>query len=132
MAGVDQQQHSETVLDRISKNAKNVAGINLYLLPVQDLTVDAQAGKTQYQFSLQGADPTQISTWAEKIVDRLKTAPQVKNVSSDIQNDGLQAYVKLDRTARADRPLAALPIMSPATLRPGEGRRWPGCPYARR
>jgi multidrug efflux pump len=86
-----------SVLDRIAERAHKVAGINLYLLPVQDLTVDAQAGKTQYQFSLQGADPNQISTWAEKIVDRLKTAPQVKNVSSDIQNEGLQAYVKLDR-----------------------------------
>jgi len=93
------QRHGgfKQVLDRLDARARSVAGINLYLLPVQDLTVDAQPGKTQYQFSLQGVDPAQISLWAEKIVDKLRSAPQVKNVSTDIQNDGLAAYVKLDR-----------------------------------
>jgi multidrug efflux pump len=87
----------DAVLDRLRKRAQGVAGITLYLQPVQDLTVDSQAGKTQYQFSLQGADPALITTWTQKIVDRLQSTPQVRNVSSDIQNDGLSALVKLDR-----------------------------------
>jgi multidrug efflux pump len=95
--GGQRQGSFRQVLDRLGERARTVAGINLYIQPVQDLTVDAQPGKTQYQFSLQGADPAQIATWSQKIVDQLQQTRQVKNVSSDIQNDGLSAYVSLDR-----------------------------------
>jgi multidrug efflux pump len=103
------QRHGDfpTVLKRLADRAKQVAGITLYLQPVQDLTVDAQQGKTQYQFSLQGVDPTQIATWSQKIVDRLQTTPQVQNVSTDVQNDGLSAFVTLDRDTAARLSITA-------------------------
>jgi multidrug efflux pump len=103
------QRHGDfkTVLERLRSRARNVAGVNLYLQPVQDLTVDSQQGKTQYQFALEGADPNLVASWAQKVVDALQKTPQVRNVSTDVQNDGLAAYVKLDRDTAARLAITA-------------------------
>ena len=86
-----------TVLEHLRNRANAVAGVSLYLMPVQDLTIDATSGKTQYQFSLQGADQATVDTWAGKIVSKLSTLNQVRNVAADVQNQGLTAYIDVDR-----------------------------------
>jgi multidrug efflux pump len=65
--------------------------------PVQDLTIDANVSRTQYQFVLQGTDGTVLSTLAGKLVDKLKTLPHLEQVSSDTANQGLAAYINVDR-----------------------------------
>ena len=91
----------DKILDRLRKEAAEVPGAGLYVQPVQDLTIDSSSGKTQYQFALQGADTQTVSDWSNKLVERLKNEPRIRNVSSDLQNQGLSAYVNIDRDTAA-------------------------------
>ena len=91
----------QTVMDRLVARADQVAGIKLYLSPVQDLTIDAQRGKTQYQFSLQGVDPDQLSQWSAKLATRLGQLKSLRNVSTDAQDAGLEAFINIDRDTAA-------------------------------
>jgi multidrug efflux pump len=103
----------DQVMARLRQRADAIAGVTLYLQPVQDLTIDAQAGRTQYQLSLEGVDPVQLAQWAGKLTDKLNdktSAKFVANVSSDAQNEGLQAFIDVDRDT------AARLAITPATL----------------
>jgi multidrug efflux pump len=91
----------QQVMDRLTEKARSVAGMTLYLQPVQDLTIDAQVGKTQYQLSMEGVDQTALETWSGKLVDKLKTMPQIRNPSTDAQSAGLSAFVNVDRDTAA-------------------------------
>jgi multidrug efflux pump len=86
-------------LDSLRQEAGAIPGVRLYLQPVQDLTIDSSSGKTQYQFSLQGSDTKTVSDWSSKVVQRLAEEPKVRNVASDLQNDGLSAFINIDRDA---------------------------------
>ena len=88
-------------LDGLRARANTVPGVALDLLPVQDLTIDASSGRTQYQFALQGATTATVADWSSRLVKRLQTDPKVRNVSSDLQNEGLSAYVNIDRDTAA-------------------------------
>ncbi len=88
-------------IEHLKARAHDVAGATLYLQPVQDLTIDSSSGKTQYQFALQGSDTATIQTWSDKLVARLRDNPKLANVSSDLQNEGLSAYVNIDRDTAA-------------------------------
>ena len=91
----------DQILDRLRQEAAEVPGAGLYVQPVQDLTIDSSSGKTQYQFALQGADTQTVTDWSNKLVERLKTEPKIRNVTSDLQNQGLSAYVNIDRDTAA-------------------------------
>ena len=91
----------EGILDRLRAKADELPGVTLYLRPVQDLTIDAASGKTQYQFALQGSDTQTVGTWSEKLVSRLRADQKLRNVGSDLQNQGLSAYVNIDRDTAA-------------------------------
>ena len=86
-------------LERLRTEADAVPGISLYLQPVQDLTIDSSGGRTQYQFSLQGSDTKTVADWSDQVVKRLSGDPKLRNVASDLQNDGLSAYINIDRDA---------------------------------
>ncbi len=86
-------------LERLRQAAATIPGVSLYLRPVQDLTIDSSSGKTEYQFSLQGADTATVEDWSRKVVERLAREPKVRNVSSDLQGQGLAAYIDIDRDA---------------------------------
>ncbi|HTX47817.1 MAG TPA: efflux RND transporter permease subunit [Caulobacteraceae bacterium] len=85
------------ILDRLRKRAAAIAGMSLYLQPVQDLTIDSQVSRTEYQFSLEGPDQPTINTWAANVVKRLQQEPKVRNVGADVQDQGLSAFVSIDR-----------------------------------
>jgi multidrug efflux pump len=85
------------LIDRLKQRAADVDGISLYLQPVQDLTIETRVSRTQYQFTLDSADPAELSAWVPRIVDRLRRLPQLADVASDVQDQGLQAYVDIDR-----------------------------------
>ncbi len=88
-------------LTRLQKEAAQVAGVTLYLQPVQDLTIDDEVSRTQYQFSLEGPDQPTVTAWANNIVDKLATNPKLKNVGADVQDQGLSALVSIDRDTAA-------------------------------
>ncbi len=86
-----------TIVRRITKATESVEGISLYLQPVQDLAIDDAVSRTQYQFSMEDANPDELGVWAPRLVDKLNSMPQFSQVSSDIAAYGLTAYVDIDR-----------------------------------
>ena len=64
---------------------------------MQDLTIETRVSNTQYQFSLEDANPDELAQWAPKLLERLRKLPELVDVASDVQNQGLQAYVEIDR-----------------------------------
>jgi multidrug efflux pump len=85
------------VIRRLQPKLAAVEGIALYMQPVQDLTIEDRVSRTQYQFSVVDANPDELSLWVPKLVERLHRIPQLADVASDLQEQGLQAYVEIDR-----------------------------------
>jgi multidrug efflux pump len=85
------------IIDRINAAVAPVPGILLYMQPVQDLTIDDAVSRTQYQFSLEDANPDELAEWAPRLVDKLNSMPQFSQVSSNISAYGLTAYLEIDR-----------------------------------
>ncbi|MDE1934492.1 MdtB/MuxB family multidrug efflux RND transporter permease subunit [Bradyrhizobium sp.] len=90
-----------TIMRRIQGSIAPLTGITLYMQPVQDLTIEGTVSKTQYQFILQDADPAQLSEWTPKLVDKLRTLPELGDVASNISDKGLSVYVEIDRDQAA-------------------------------
>jgi multidrug efflux pump len=87
----------QTVIARLQKRAHDVAGIALYMQPVQDLTIEDRVSRTQYQFTLGSPKLDDLNTWVPKLVDALNKRSELADVASDLQSQGLQAYLELDR-----------------------------------
>ncbi|WP_353614691.1 MdtB/MuxB family multidrug efflux RND transporter permease subunit [Mangrovibacter phragmitis] len=85
------------VIQRLQNKVATLPGVTLYLQPVQDLTIDTTVSRTQYQFTLQANTLDALSTWVPRLMAKLKTLPELADVSSDWQDQGLQAMVKVDR-----------------------------------
>ncbi|WP_437887497.1 MdtB/MuxB family multidrug efflux RND transporter permease subunit [Phytobacter sp. V91] len=87
----------QAIVERLQQAAGKVPGAALYLQPTQDLTIDTTVSRTQYQFTLQATSLDALSTWVPQLMTELQTLPQLSDVSSDWQDKGLTAYVKVDR-----------------------------------
>jgi multidrug efflux pump len=85
------------IIRRLQPKLAEVAGIALYMQPVQDLTIEDRVSRTQYQFTMEDTNIDELSEWVPRLVDRLRQAPQLADVASDLQDGGLQAYVDIDR-----------------------------------
>jgi multidrug efflux pump len=97
----DRTGSQTALIRRLQQRAQNVAGVTLYVRPVQDLTIDAEGGPTQYRFALQGADQAQINLWTQKVMDALKGVSKVRNIVSDMQNQGRAVTVQVNRDVAA-------------------------------
>ncbi len=86
-----------TIMKRLQKEVAGVEGITLYMQPVQDLTVEDRVSRTQYQFTLEDADPKELATWTSKLVAKLKQLPELRDVATDQQNQAAQANLVIDR-----------------------------------
>ena len=87
----------ETVIARLQKSAEQVPAIRLYMQPVQDLTIEDRVSRTQYQFTLGSPNLDDLDQWVPKLVDKLNQRPELSDVASDLQSQGLQAYLNIDR-----------------------------------
>jgi multidrug efflux pump len=87
------------VIRRITEATRAVPGIELFLQPVQDLTIEDRVAKTQYQFLLSSPNIDELNAWTTQLLERLRGLPQLADVTSDLQDKGLQAYVEIDRAA---------------------------------
>lgn len=88
-----------TIIPRLQQATSGIAGVNLYLQPSQDLTIDTQVSRTPYQFTLQAGSLDELSTWVPKLLEALNKQSELIDVSSDWQDKGLVAYVNVDRDA---------------------------------
>ncbi|HEX4500213.1 MAG TPA: MdtB/MuxB family multidrug efflux RND transporter permease subunit [Scandinavium sp.] len=93
----DRDDRVQKVIRRLQHAIDRVPGISLYLQPTQDLTIDTTVSRTQYQFSLQANSLDALSEWVPQLMAKLQTLPQLEDVSSDWQDQGLSAYVNVDR-----------------------------------
>jgi multidrug efflux pump len=89
------------VIERLRPRLAQVPGITLYLQPVQDLTVEDRVSRTQYQYSLETPSPAELNTWAPRLVARLRGRPELRDVASDQQDQGLETSVRIDRNTAA-------------------------------
>ena len=87
----------ETVMARLQQSVARVPGVALYMQPVQDLTIEDRVSRTQYQFTLGSPSLDDLNTWVPKLVDKLRQRPELTDVASDLQSQGLQAYLDIDR-----------------------------------
>jgi multidrug efflux pump len=86
------------VIRRLQPELAKVEGITLFMQPVQDLTVEDRVSRTQFQYSLEDADPKELADWVPRFLDRLQQIPVLRDVASDQLNGGLQAHVVIDRS----------------------------------
>jgi multidrug efflux pump len=97
----DRSEKAIEIIRRLQPKLAAVSGITLYLQPVQDLTIESSVSRTQYQFSVESANPDDLTLWVGRLVDRLRELPALADVASDLQNEGLQAYLEIDRDSAA-------------------------------
>src|SRR6516164_7365729 len=93
----DQRANAEQIIDRLRNATRNVEGVSLFMQAAQDLQIDARVSRTQYQYVLQDADAAELAEWTPKLVQKLGELPQLSDVASDQQVNGLQLNVDVDR-----------------------------------
>jgi multidrug efflux pump len=98
------------VIRRLQTKLQNVQGIQLFMQPVQNITVDDRVSRTQYQFTLEDPDPNELSDWTNRFVTRLKQLPELEDVATDEQPGGLAVSLLFDR------PTASRLGIAPTTI----------------
>ncbi len=86
---------------RLQTETAGIPGIALYMQPVQDLTLNNTVSRTRYQFTLESADPAALSTWTPKLLSALRQQSELADVVSNQEDDGLAAYITIDRDSAA-------------------------------
>ncbi|RJF79256.1 acriflavine resistance protein B [Azospirillum cavernae] len=109
------------ILPRLRQRAARVPGVQLFLTPVQDIRMGGRQGRSQYLYSLQDTDINALNLWAPRLVEKLRTLPELVDVANDRQNGGVQANVVVDRDA-ASRLGVSLSALE-ATLYDAFGQR---------
>ena len=85
------------IIRRLQQEVAGVEGITLYMQPVQDLTVEDRISRTQYQFSLEDADPQELAVWTSRLLAKLKTLHELRDIATDQQNQAAVAKLVIDR-----------------------------------
>ena len=87
----------QDTMERLRERVAQIPGVTLYLQPVQDLTIDAETGPTQFRVSMEGADNATVIEWAAKLTQRMAQLPALRHVTSDADAKGAAAYISVDR-----------------------------------
>ena len=109
------------VMRRLQPELAKVDDVTLWMQPVQDLTVEDRVSRTQYQYTLEDADATELNRWTERFVEKLKALPELQDVATDQQTEGLRTTLVIDRVT-ASR-LGITPAMIDQTLYDAFGQR---------
>jgi multidrug efflux pump len=117
----DRKSNAQEIIDRLAPKLQTVEGIQLYLQPVQDLQIETRTTSTQFQYTLEDADPLELAEWGPKVLAKMQALPQLRDVTSDQQTTGLQAKLTIDRDT-ASR-LGILPATIDDTLYDAFGQR---------
>jgi multidrug efflux pump len=88
---------AQGIINRLQPKLNAVSGIQTFLQPSQDLTVEDRVSRTQYQYTVEDASATELASMTDRIVKKLKTLPELTDVASDQQNNGLGATLIIDR-----------------------------------
>src|SRR5262249_9321051 len=88
---------AEEIIARLRDATKDLEGTSLSMQAVQDVQIDSRISRTQFQYTLEDADESELSVWAAKLLSKLRTLPELTDVASDEQPGGLQVSVVVDR-----------------------------------
>ncbi len=113
--------YATEIIRRLQTELAKIDRIQLFLQPVQDLTVEDRVSRTQFQYSLEDADPRELAEWTPKFIARLESLPELRDVASDLQSGGLQSTLVIDRNT-ASR-FGITPLMLDDTLYDAYGQR---------
>src|SRR5438093_633985 len=97
----ERKANASDIIRRLQPQLEKVEAITLFMQPVQDITVDDRVSRTQFQYSLEDADAKELNTWAPRLVEKLQSLPELRDVASDQQSEGLQASLTIDRDSAA-------------------------------
>jgi multidrug efflux pump len=95
----ERRESASTVIERLRAAASEVPGITLYMQPVQELTIEDRVSRTQFQFMLTCPNTQILNEWTPRLVEALRKLPELSDVASDLQSDGLQAFLDINRDA---------------------------------
>ena len=98
------------VIRRLEPNVDKIEGITLYMQPVQNITVDDRVSRTQYQYTLEDPDQSELNLWTSQFVDKLKNLPGVEDVATDQQTGGLAVSLVIDRVTASRLGIAPTTI----------------------
>jgi multidrug efflux pump len=113
--------NASDVIRRLQHSLQNVQDIQLFMQPVQNITIDDRVSRTQYQYTLEDPDQNELNEWTQKFVDRLKQLPEIEDVATDQQLGGLAVELVVDRVT-ASR-LGVAPTTIDNTLYDAFGQR---------
>ncbi|MBI3369628.1 MAG: efflux RND transporter permease subunit [Burkholderiales bacterium] len=105
-----ERDEQAAVMQRLRDRVAQVAGVTLYLQPTQDLTIDAETGPTEFRVALEGADTASVTDGAQKLVQRLRSVPELRNAVTDAGATGMAAYVDIDRDTASRLGISASAI----------------------
>ncbi|HET9402940.1 MAG TPA: efflux RND transporter permease subunit [Candidatus Acidoferrales bacterium] len=117
----DRKISASDVIRRLQPSLSQVQGIQLFLQPVQDLTVEDRVSRTEFQYSLEDVDAKELGVWVPQMIAKLQSMPELRDVASDQQNFGLATTLVIDRDS-ASR-LGVLPQVIDDTLYDAFGQR---------
>ena len=93
----NERANAEKIIERLRDATRDVEGVSFFMQAAQDLQIDARVSRTQFQYILQDADAAELAEWTPKLVQKLGQLPQLTDVASDQQVNGLQLNVDVDR-----------------------------------
>ncbi len=97
----DRSDDVMTVIRRLKNAAAGETRLKFFFQPVQDLTIEDRVSRTQYQLTLESPDARVLGQWVPSLVERLREIPALADVADDLQDEGSQTYVEIDREAAA-------------------------------
>jgi hydrophobe/amphiphile efflux-1 (HAE1) family protein len=112
---------ADGIISRMRGKLAAVDGINTFLQSSQDVRIGGRASRTQYQYTLQDANLSELLLWSPKMVDKLRTVPLLRDVNSDQQTSGLLLNLEIDRDTAAR--LGITPAVIDETLYDAFGQR---------
>jgi len=93
----ERNMSASDVIRRLQGSLKSVDGMELFMAPVQNITVDDRVSRTQYQYTLEDPDPNELNLWTNRLVEKMKQLPQIVDVATDQQTGGLAVSLVVDR-----------------------------------
>jgi multidrug efflux pump len=93
----DRDVTADQVINRLRGRLGRIPGATLYLQSVQDIRVGGRASASQYQYTIRSDNLRDLTTWSEKLLEKLRVLPEIRDANSDQQNQGLESRLVIDR-----------------------------------
>jgi multidrug efflux pump len=97
----DRHADAQEIIDRLGAKLRELGGVTVYLQAVQDLQIESRVSRTQYQYTIEDANPDELGVWAPKVLERLRQLPELADVASDQQVGARQLTLVVDRDSAA-------------------------------